>query len=116
MWLRYFDDGISSRDALQARLVPAAADTSEYVPLHKVAPYYPEAAAGERGWAIVQFTVTETGRTTNPEIVESSNPVFDEPALWAAKQFRYAPRILDGSPVAVEGIRNRITFVPPETH
>src|SRR5690606_33792952 len=114
-WLRYFDDNIRSRDALKARL--ASADgTSEYVPVYKVPPYYPETAAGERGWAIVQFTVTETGRTKDIEIVESSSPVFDEAALWVAKQFRYAPRLVDGSPVAVERVRNRITFVPPQAH
>src|SRR5690606_10057247 len=101
-WLNYFNDQIQAQNELKARLVSAAGDTSEYVPVYKVPPYYPVAAAGERGSVLVQFTVTETGRTKDLEIIESSNPVFNEPALWAAKQFRYAPRIVGGSPVRSE--------------
>lgn len=115
-WLNYFNDQIQAQNELKARLVSAAGDTSEYVPVYKVPPYYPVAAAGERGSVLVQFTVTETGRTKDLEIIESSNPVFNEPALWAAKQFRYAPRIVGGSPVVVEGVRNKITFQPLQPH
>ena len=63
-----------------------------------------------------QSRVSRAGRRKDLEIIESSNPVFSEPALWVAKQFRYAPRIVGGSPVAVEGVRNRIAFRPPQQH
>lgn len=116
-WLRFFEASASAENELKARLVASADDTpKEYVPVFKIAPYYPEAASGAEGSVIVEFTVTEQGRTKDFEIIESSNPVFNEPTIWVAKQFRYAPRIVDGSPIAVEGVRNRITFQPPQPH
>src|SRR5690606_6301067 len=91
-------------------------DPKEFVPIYKATPYYPEAAGVAQGSVIVQYTVNEAGRTQDLEIIESSNPVFEEPAVWAVKQFRYAPRIVDGGPTAVEGVRNRITFQLAQPH
>lgn len=110
-WLAFFDTQISREQALKERLASEARETElEYVPVFKVMPYYPEAAAGVEGHVIVEFTVTELGRTADIEVVQSSNPVFDEAALWAVRQFRYMPRIVAGTPTAVEGVRNKITF------
>lgn len=35
---------------------------------------------------------------------------FEAAAIDAAEKFRYAPKFVEGKPVAVEGIRNRIIF------
>ena len=44
-------------------------------------------------------------------VVESSSPIFEAAALEAASKFKYKPRLINGNPVAVPGVRNRITFV-----
>lgn len=85
----------------------------EYLPIVKVAPVYPQRAAqrGLEGYVIVEFTVTRTGTTRDISVVESSNSVFDRAAVDAAAKFKYRPRVIDGEPVEVPGVRNRITFV-----
>jgi protein TonB len=35
---------------------------------------------------------------------------FSTAAIRAASRFRYKPRMLNGQPVAVTGVRNRIVF------
>lgn len=85
----------------------------EYLPIVKVAPVYPSRAAsrGLEGYVIVEFTVTETGATTNITVVESTSSLFERAAVDAAAKFKYKPRVIDGNPVQVAGVRNRITFV-----
>lgn len=114
-WVDYFDFRMRVESDLKTRLISGQpdGDVSEYVPIYKGGSFsYPDAAQGATGSVIVQFTVTEQGRTDDVEILESSNPVFDEPALEVARQFRYAPRLVNGAAVAVEGVRNRIAFEP----
>jgi protein TonB len=85
----------------------------EYLPIVKVAPVYPARAAsrGLEGYVIVEFTVTETGATRDITVVESSSTLFDRAAVDAASKFKYKPRVIDGQPVEVAGVRNKITFV-----
>ncbi len=85
----------------------------EYLPIVKVAPVYPARAAarGLEGYVIVEFTVTRTGTTKDIRVVESSNSIFDRAAIDAAAKFKYKPRVINGEPVEVPGVRNRITFV-----
>lgn len=84
----------------------------EYMPIVQVAPRYPPRAAerGLEGYVILEFTVTREGTVQNPAVVESSNSVFDRPAMDAVLRFRYRPRVIDGEPVEVPGVRFRITF------
>lgn len=88
----------------------------EYLPIVKVAPVYPARAAarGLEGYVIVEFTVTRTGTTKDIRVVESSNSLFDRAAIDAAAKFKYKPRVINGEPVEVPGVRNRITFVLEE--
>jgi protein TonB len=85
----------------------------EYLPIVKVAPVYPARAAqrGLEGYVIVEFTVTETGSTRDITVVESTSSLFDRAAMDAAAKFKYKPRVIDGNPVEVAGVRNKITFV-----
>ena len=85
----------------------------EYLPIVKVAPVYPARAAsrGLEGYVIVEFTVTPTGATRDIAVVESSSSLFERAAMDAASKFKYKPRVIDGQPVEVPGVRNRITFV-----
>lgn len=85
----------------------------DYQPLFKKAPSYPRAALrrNQEGYVVLEFTVDEMGFVRNPKVVESKGgKTFHEPALEAAKGFRYAPRFVDGKAVAVPEIRNRIIF------
>lgn len=91
----------------------ALAQVEEYLPIVKIAPKYPLEAAeiGLEGYVIVEFTVNEEGSVEDPFIVESTDPVFEQAALDAVAKFKYKPRIINGKPVAVPGVRNRISFV-----
>jgi protein TonB len=88
----------------------------EYLPIVKVAPVYPSRAAsrGLEGYVIVEFVVTRTGTTRDITVVESSSSLFDRAAMDAAAKFKYKPRVIDGEPVEVPGVRNKITFVLEE--
>jgi len=37
--------------------------------------------------------------------------VFERAALAAVLKFKYKPRVVDGEPIEVAGVRNKITFV-----
>jgi protein TonB len=85
----------------------------EYLPIVKVAPVYPARAAsrGLEGYVIVEFVVTRTGTTRDVTVVESTSSLFERAAIDAAFKFKYKPRVIDGEPVEVPGVRNKITFV-----
>lgn len=88
------------------------ASDGEYLPIVKVAPIYPPRALarGLEGSVLVQFTVTDTGATTDVIVVESSSALFDRAAIESARKYKYKPRIIDGTPVQVPGVRTYIVF------
>lgn len=92
--------------------VTSAMTDGEYIPIVTVAPHYPARALsqGIEGYVIVEYTVTTTGGTRDPVIVESSNTVFDRAALDSVLKYRYRPRVIDGEPVEVSGVRRLIRF------
>ena len=85
----------------------------EYLPIVKVQPIYPRRALsrGIEGYVIVQFTVTKQGTTRNISVVEAKPPgIFDRAAMQAAAKFKYKPRVVDGEPIEVPGVKNIIRF------
>ena len=85
----------------------------EYLPIVKVAPIYPRRAQtrGIEGYVLLEFIVTKTGAVSNPMVIESKPPgIFDRSALNAALKFKYKPKVVNGEPIDVAGVRNRITF------
>jgi protein TonB len=84
----------------------------EYLPIVKVAPVYPTRALARRleGFVILKFTVTASGSVTDVAVVESSAELFEDPAIDAALKFKYKPRVIDGAPIAVAGVVNKIVF------
>lgn len=84
----------------------------EYLPIVKVAPVYPSRALsrGLEGYVIVEFTVTTNGSVRDVVVVESTSTLFERAATEAALKFKYKPRVIDGQPVEVPGVRNKITF------
>ena len=85
----------------------------EYLPIVKVEPVYPRRALsrGIEGYVVVEFTVTKQGTTKDVRVVEADPPgMFDDAAMEAAAKFKYKPRVVDGEPIEVPGVRNKITF------
>lgn len=93
--------------------IGAGAGEGDYLPIVKVAPIYPSRAQarGIEGWVLVEFTVTTAGTTKDPVVVEAEPAgYFEEAARQAVLKFRYKPRVVNGSPVEVGGVRNLIRF------
>lgn len=93
------------------------ASDGEYLPIVKVQPIYPRRALtrGIEGYVIVEFTVTKQGTTRGVHVVEAKpTGIFDRAAIQAAEKFKYKPRVVDGEPIEVPGVQNRITFLIEE--
>jgi len=101
----------------------------EYIPLFKVTPIYPRRAQerGIMGYAIVSFTITETGTVENPQPLEGAcgdptNPdtvfrscsIFNSAASRAAVKLKYKPKIVDGKAVRVDEVPHKFTFILEE--
>ena len=85
----------------------------DYLPIIKVNPIYPRRALsrGIEGYVLLKFVVTETGSVRDPVVIEAEPPnIFDRAAKNAALKFKYKPKMVDGKPVAVSGVPNRIIF------
>ena len=97
---------------LPSRTIGFGASDGEYLPVVKVVPVYPQRALARRleGYVVVEFIVTRTGSVRDVVVVESTADIFERPAVEAALKFRYKPRVIDGEPVEVAGVRNRLTF------
>lgn len=87
--------------------------TQEYFPILKRAPEFPMAAlrSGKAGFTVVEYDVNEQGIVVNPRVVRNEgHDDFEEASLAAAREFRYAPRFVDGEPVVVRGVQNKFTY------
>ena len=84
----------------------------DYLPIVRVAPVYPARALsrGLEGYVDLSFTVTPTGTVENPIVDYSTSSLFERAAIRAVLKFKYKPRVVDGVPVAVPGVKTRITF------
>jgi protein TonB len=85
----------------------------EYLPIVKVAPVYPRRALtrGIEGYVILEFTVTKLGTVMDPVVIEAKpSGIFDRAAIQAALKFKYKPKVVDGEPIEVHGVRNIIRF------
>ena len=84
----------------------------DYLPIVKVAAKYPYRALnkGIEGYCVVEYTVTTTGETRSVTVVDCPQEIFAEVSVKAAKKFKYKPKVVDGTPIEVPGVRNRFTF------
>lgn len=85
----------------------------EYLPIVKVAPQYPRSALrkGIEGYVVLEYLVTKAGTVKAPVIIESvPEGIFDKAAIKSALRYKYKPRVVDGQPIEVSGVRTRITF------
>ena len=85
----------------------------EYLPIVKVAPMYPRRAnsRGIEGYCIVEYTVTKSGSVKDPVPVDCQpKGYFERTSVRAALKFKYKPRVVDGQPIDVTGVRNKFTY------
>ena len=67
-----------------------------------VAPVYPPEAREARvqGVVVMELTLSRTGEVSDVEVVRSE-PLLDEAAVAAVRQWRYEPTLVDGEPVSI---------------
>lgn len=84
----------------------------DYLPIVRVAPVYPARALsrGLEGYVDMSFTVTPAGTVADPAVLFSTSSLFERAATRAVLKFKYKPRVVDGVPVAVPGVKTRISF------
>ena len=85
----------------------------DYLPIVRVAPVYPARALsrGLEGFVDLSFTVTSTGTVKDPIVLQSTSSLFERAAVRAVLKFKYKPRVVDGVPVEVPGVKTRISFM-----
>lgn len=117
-------------DAPTVNIAPPQVDTSgdiggpggmniaegDYLPIVRVAPVYPSRALsrGLEGFVDLSFTVTTAGTVKDPIVIQSTSKLFERAAIRAVLKFKYKPRVKDGVPVEVPGVKTRISFMLEE--
>ena len=99
--------------AMKQKLVALGYHSDNNVrPLVRVTPVYPEEARerGIQGQCTIEFDINEQGDPENLEVAECSHPLFEEPSLKAVGKYGYAPEMVAGKSVVVEGVRERLVF------
>ena len=84
----------------------------DYLPIVKVEPMYPRRAQsrGLEGYCDLQFTVTPLGTTADVSVIECTSSLFERASVQALLKFKYKPRVVNGTAIAVPGLRHRITY------
>lgn len=98
---------------MQVQGLGLAASDGDYLPIVKIAPIYPQLAQsrGIEGYCLVEYTVTITGATRDVVVIDAEPAgVFDRASIAAAKKFKYRPRVIDGEPIEVHGVRNLFRY------
>jgi protein TonB len=54
--------------------------------------------------------VATDGSTKDIEIVESTDPIFENASIESVEKYRYRPRVIDNTPVEVAGVTTSIVF------
>ncbi|KFZ30089.1 hypothetical protein IDSA_05735 [Pseudidiomarina salinarum] len=87
-------------------------DEREPTPLYRVNPRYPRLLVQRRveGEIKVSYDIDELGFVQNAQVLESSNSGFTKTGLEALEQWRFAPRVVDGEPVATTGRTVKLQF------
>ena len=104
---------IAASEAFELLGQAKAIVASEYLPIVKANPKYPRRAQlrGIEGYVVLEYVVDETGRVVNPRVLEAKpRRTFDKAAIEATHLYRYLPAVKEGQPIAVSGVRTRITF------
>jgi protein TonB len=89
------------------------AGDGDYLPIVKIAPVYPwkAQAQGIEGYCVVEYTVSANGTVKDVFVVEAEpEGVFERTSIDAALKFKYKPRVVNGEPIEVRGVRNLFRY------
>ncbi len=102
---------VDANSAMSKMKMTAGSDR-DIIPLVRINPDYPPRALsrGIQGWVIVQFTISATGTVKDPEVIDSSNSIFDDAALKAIARWRYNPKVEEGVAVERVGVQTKLVF------
>ncbi len=94
-------------------LIPGG-EVSYPVLVHRVEPDYPRAAIATRsqGVVILEAIITASGGVEDVSLLKSANPLLDEAAVHAVRQWTYRPATLNGRAVRVR-LTVTVTFAIP---
>jgi len=85
----------------------------QVLPLYRVEPNYPSRALtrGVEGYVVLHFTIDETGRPTDIEVIKA-NPrhMFEREAIRALRNWKYQPELSDGHAVSRPGQTVKLEF------
>jgi TonB family protein len=103
------DPNSVSSDSTPAAEPPAVPETIFHpggevrpaIVLHRVEPAYPHSAVAIRlgGTVVLQCVVDRNGSVRDAQVITSSHPAFNDTALAALRQWRFAPGVFRGKPV-----------------
>ncbi|HKO58455.1 MAG TPA: energy transducer TonB, partial [Thermoanaerobaculia bacterium] len=84
-----------------AAVLRPGGDVKPATVLYRVSPSYPPTAAraGINGVVVVECIIGSDGLIRDPRVVRSSFAAFNQPAIDAVSQWRFAPGTLHGHPV-----------------
>ena len=90
----------------------APAAEGDYLPIVKVVPMYPRQAQsqGLEGHCDLEFTVTPLGSTADVRVIECTSSLFEQASVQAMLKFKYKPRVVNGTAIAVPELRHRMMF------
>lgn len=74
------------------------------------APRYPLGSDAGEGFVDVVFDVTIRGNVENIRVVQSSDPVWEQPVFDALQHWKFSPALEEGQPVHRFDHRHRFTF------
>jgi TonB family protein len=100
----------------KGKTLDAATLTASLKRLRATPPDYPRKALDQKitGTVTLEFTVDTRGETRDIHVIEAAPPgVFDDAAISAVKHWRYAPPVVNGTPVDVP-VRTRVRFELPK--
>ena len=105
-------DGAASVTRSPATAVDLVEAELSTVPVVRKAPPYPPEALnrGQSGSATLKFTVTAAGSVTDVVAVDSTDAIFEAPAIAAVSSWKYLPRIAAGRRVPVHDVHTVIRF------
>jgi len=103
--------GVGTGDGRQLQLarLPQLLNLSDLAAIQQR--FYPEDARedGRQATVVLDIHIGGDGRVTGVEIVQSTDPEFDQPAIHVAQLLRFTPAYLADRPVAVK-MRQAIQF------
>ena len=111
--LPHQDMGNSNLDVVRAgKMADFNLAEDDYLPIVKVAPMYPRRAQsrGLEGYCDLEFTVTPLGTTADVSVIECTSSLFERASVQALLKFKYKPRVVNGTAIAVPRMRHRIMF------